>query len=69
MVELEEEEEAGCYTAKKEEVHMDHRSMMPCSWLFGEAIHDSLWVLYTPPIGGRIFRWVEPCVAAMPQTP
>jgi hypothetical protein len=28
MVELEEEEEAGCYTAKKEEAHMDHHSVM-----------------------------------------
>jgi hypothetical protein len=29
MVELEEEEEeAGCYTAKKEEGHMDHHSVM-----------------------------------------
>jgi hypothetical protein len=33
MVELEEEEEeeAGCYTAKKEEAHMDHHSVKPCS--------------------------------------
>jgi hypothetical protein len=32
MVELEEEEEeAGCYTAKKEEAHMDLHSVMPCS--------------------------------------
>jgi hypothetical protein len=31
MVELEEEEEAGCYTAKKEEAHMYHHSVMPCS--------------------------------------
>jgi hypothetical protein len=33
MMELleEEEEEAGCYTAKKEEVHMYHHSVMPCS--------------------------------------
>jgi hypothetical protein len=31
MVELEEEEEAGCYTAKKEEAHMNHHSVMPCS--------------------------------------
>jgi hypothetical protein len=29
MVELEEEEEeAGCYTTKKEEAHMDHHSVM-----------------------------------------
>jgi hypothetical protein len=32
MVELEEEEEeAGCYTTKKEEAHMYHYSVMPCS--------------------------------------
>jgi hypothetical protein len=33
MVELEEEEEdeAGCYTAKKKEAHMYHHSVMPCS--------------------------------------
>jgi hypothetical protein len=32
MVELEEEEEeAGCYMAKKEEAHMYHHSVMPCS--------------------------------------
>jgi hypothetical protein len=32
MVELEEEEEeVGCYTAKKEEAHMYHHSVMPCS--------------------------------------
>jgi hypothetical protein len=31
MVELEEEEEVGCYTAKKEEAHMDHHSVMSCS--------------------------------------
>jgi hypothetical protein len=33
MVELEEEEEeeVGCYTAKKEKAHMYHRSVMPCS--------------------------------------
>jgi len=68
MVELEEEEEAGCYTAKKEEAHMDHHSVMG-SWLFGEAVHDLLWVLYAPPIGGCIFRWAEPCVASRPQTP
>jgi hypothetical protein len=31
MVELEEEkEEADCYTAKKEEAHMYHHSVMPC---------------------------------------
>jgi len=70
MVELEEEEEeAGCYTAKKEEVHMYHYSVMPCSGPFGEVVHDSLWVVYTPPLGGRIFRWDESCVAATPQTP
>jgi len=57
MVELEEEEEeeVGCYTTKKEKAHMYHRSVMPCSWPFGKAIHDSLWLVYTPPIGGRIF--------------
>jgi len=32
MVELEEEEEeAGCYTAKKEEAHMCHHSVMSYS--------------------------------------
>jgi hypothetical protein len=31
MVELEEEEEAGCYTAKKKEAHMYHHSVMSCS--------------------------------------
>ena len=31
MVEVEEEEEVGCYMAKKEEAHMYHHSMMPCS--------------------------------------
>jgi hypothetical protein len=33
-VELEEEEEeekAGCYTAKKDEAHMYHHTVMPCS--------------------------------------
>jgi hypothetical protein len=29
MVELE-EEEAGCYTTKKEEAHMYHHYVMPC---------------------------------------
>jgi len=71
MVELEEEEEdeAGCYTAKKEEAHMYHHFVMPCSGPFGEVVHDSLWVVYTPPLGGHIFRWAKPCVAARPQTP
>jgi hypothetical protein len=31
MVEVEEEEEAGCYTAKKEEAYMYHHFVMPCS--------------------------------------
>jgi hypothetical protein len=31
MVELEEEEEAGCYTTKKEKAHMYHHPVMPCS--------------------------------------
>jgi len=31
MVELEEEEETGCYTAKKKEAHMYHHYVMPCS--------------------------------------
>jgi hypothetical protein len=31
MVELEKEEEAGCYTVKKEEAHMYHHSVMSCS--------------------------------------
>jgi hypothetical protein len=31
MVELEEKEEAGYYTAKKEEAHMYYHSVMPCS--------------------------------------
>jgi len=83
MVELEEEEEAGCYTAKKEEAHMYHYSVMPCSWQIREAdhaplfivhtplfvVHAPLWVVHTPLIGGRIFWWAEPCVAAKPQTP
>jgi len=69
MVELEEEEEeAGCYTAKKEDAHMYHHSVMPCLWPFGKAVHNSLRVVYTSPIGGRIFRWAEPCVAARPRT-
>jgi hypothetical protein len=42
MVELEEEEEAGCYMAKKKEAHMYHHSVMPCLGPFGEAVHDSL---------------------------
>jgi hypothetical protein len=57
MVEL--EEEAGCYTAKKE-AHIYHHSVMPCSWPFGEAVHNS-------PRVARIFRWAESCVAARPQ--
>jgi len=82
-VELEEEEEeAGGYTTKKDEAHMYHHSVMPCSWPFREAVHDPFFVMHTPPfvvhaplgvvytplIGGRIFRWAEPCVAARPQT-
>jgi hypothetical protein len=31
MVELEEEEEASCYKAKKKEAYMYHDSVMPCS--------------------------------------
>jgi hypothetical protein len=31
MAELEEEEEAGCYTAKKKKAHKYHHSVMPCS--------------------------------------
>jgi phosphatidylserine decarboxylase len=63
MAELEENEEAGCYTAKKKEAHMYHHSMMPCSWQIREAshgplfvVHSPLWVVYTPLIGGRSFR-------------
>jgi len=71
MVELEEEEEeeAGCYTVKKEEAHMYHHFVMSCSWPFGKSVHDSLWVVYTPPIVTRIFRWAEPCDAVRPRTP
>jgi hypothetical protein len=29
--EAEEAEEAGCYTTKKEEAHIYHHFMMPCS--------------------------------------
>jgi len=75
MVEREEEEEAGCYTAKKEEAHMYHHSVMPYSWQIREAVHAPLfvvhaplWVMHTPLIGGRIFRWAELCVAARPRT-
>jgi hypothetical protein len=68
MVELE-ENKASCYMAKKEEAHMYHHSVMPCSRPIGEAVHNSLKVVYTPLIGGRIFRRVEPCVAARPRTP
>ena len=42
MVELEEEEEVGCYMATKEKAHMYHHSVMPCSGPFGEAVHDWL---------------------------
>jgi len=64
MVELEEEEEkTGCYTTKKKEAHMYHHSVMPCLWPFREAVHNLLRVVYTPSIGGCIFRWAEPCVA------
>jgi len=41
-VEMEEEEEAGCYMAKTKEAHMYHYSVMPCLGPFGEAVHDSL---------------------------
>jgi hypothetical protein len=34
---------------------MYHHSVMSCSWPFGEAVHDSLWVVYTPPIGVVFF--------------
>jgi len=44
MVELEEEEkeeeEAGYYTVKKK-THIYHHSMMSCSWLFDEDVHNS----------------------------
>jgi len=53
MVELEEEKEAGCYTAKKEEAHMYHHSVMPCSWQIREAGHTPLFVVHTvvhPPL-------------------
>jgi len=66
MAELEEEEEAGCYTAKKKKAHMYHHSVMICSWQIREAGHgprfvvnSPLWVVHTPLIGGRIFRWAE----------
>jgi hypothetical protein len=46
---------------------MYHHSVMPSSWLFREADHDSLcvvhtplWVVHTPLIGDCIFRWAEP---------
>jgi hypothetical protein len=42
MESKEEEEEAGCYTTKKEEANMYHHSVMPCSGPFGEVVHDSL---------------------------
>jgi hypothetical protein len=32
-------------------------------------VHSPFWVVHTPLIGGRIFRWAEPCVAARPWTP
>jgi hypothetical protein len=48
---------------------MYHHSVMPCLWPFGKAVHNSPRVMYTLPIGGRIFRWVESCVAARPRTP
>jgi len=67
--EEEEEEEAGCYTTKKKEAHMYHHYVMPCSWPFGEAVYNSLRVVYTPLIGGRIFGWVEPCISTRPRTP
>jgi len=83
MAELEEEEEeAGCYTAKKK-VHMYHHSVMPCSWLFDEPVHNSPKVarisrwdelcepcfVHNSPIVACISRWDEPCVDARPQTP
>jgi hypothetical protein len=48
MAELE-EEEAGCYTAKKG-ANMYHHSVNSCLWPFGEVIHNSLRV-------ARISRW------------
>ena len=33
------------------------------------VVHSPFWVVHTPLIGGRIFRWAEPCVAARPWTP
>jgi hypothetical protein len=48
---------------------MYHHSVMSCSWPFGESVHDSLWVVYTPPIVTCIFRWAEPCDAVRPRTP
>jgi hypothetical protein len=41
---------------------MDHHSVKPCSWPFGEVVHNS-------PIVPCISRWDEPCVASRPQTP
>jgi len=78
MAELEEEEEAGCYTVKNG-AHMYHYSVMPCSWPFGEAVYNSLrvarisrWdepcVVHKSPIIARIFWWAELCVAARPRT-
>jgi hypothetical protein len=32
---------------------MYHHSVMTCSWPFGEAVHNSPRVVYTPLIGGR----------------
>jgi len=62
MVELEEKEEAGCYTTKKEGAHIYHHSVMPCSWQIHEAGHTPLFVVHYPLrvvntllIGGRIF--------------
>ena len=40
MTELEEEKEAGCYTAKKG-ADMYHHSVKSCSWLFGGVVHNS----------------------------
>jgi hypothetical protein len=32
-------------------------------------VHAPLWRVHAPLIGGRIFRWAEPCVVGRPQTP
>jgi hypothetical protein len=42
MVELEEEEEAGCYTAKKEEAHMYHHSVHAPLFVVHTVVHAPL---------------------------